>query len=322
VHEVLFAADGAGVSVATVTSLSPDRAALRARNVGASEVASLFGLSTHTTEFELWMRKAGRLPDVDLSGNDRVEAGIFLEPGIAAWIGHRTGWKLRKVHRYCQHPAVPGMGASPDYEVVGHPKGRGTLQIKNVDSLVFRDWPDGQPPMAFQLQVQHEMACGGYAWGALGVVVGGNKPEVFEYDRHEAAIAKIEARVAEFWRSVHEGIEPKPDFQRDLEAIQALYSTANLGKVVDLSADAAFADACTRYDAASAREKAATKEKEAAKAEILMTIQDAALALTQGFKVSTWNVAESEAVVRRSSHRGFRCSALSAKGPKKESNSK
>lgn len=305
------------MTVASVTSLSPGRAALRSKNVGASEVAALFGLSAHATLFELWHRKAGHLAEDDLSGNDRIEAGIFLEPAIAEWIAHRTGWKIRKVHRYCQHPTVSGMGASPDYEIHSHPKGRGTLQIKNVDALVFREWEDGRPPMSFQLQVQHEIACGGYAWGALGVLVGGNRTATFEYDRHKSAIAKIEAAVAEFWRTIRDGEEPKPDFARDLETIQQLYSVASLGKVVDLTADELVADACLRYAAAADAEKAAIKAKDAAKAEILSAVQDAELAVTQGFKVSTWNVAECPVAYTRSAYRGFKCSTLPAKAPEK-----
>ena len=306
------------MTVASITSLSPDRAALRAKNVGASEVAALFGLSTHTTLFELWHRKAGNLAEDDLSGVDAVEAGIFLEPSIAEWIAHRNGWKIRKVHRYCQHPTVAGMGASPDYEIVGHPKGRGTLQIKNVDGIVRRGWVDDQPPMSFQLQVQHEIACGGYAWGALGVLVGGNRPETFEFDRHESAIAKIETAVAEFWRTIRDGEEPRPDFERDLSAIQDLYDFANPGKVLDLAADERFAEACDRYKAASAGESAAKKAKDAAKAEILATMKDAELALANGFKVSTWNVSECPMAYTRDAYRGFRCSTLPAKPEKAE----
>lgn len=306
------------MSVATVTSLTPERMARRSQNIGASEVAALFGLSTHTTLFELWHRKAGNIAEDDLSGIDAVEAGIFLEPSIAEWIAHRNGWKIRKVHRYCQHPTVAGMGASPDYEIVGHPKGRGTLQIKNVDGIVRRQWEDDKPPMAFQLQVQHEIACGGYAWGALGVLVGGNRPETFEFDRHEPAIAKIEAAVTEFWRTIRDGEEPQPDFARDLETIQQLYSVANLGKVLDLTADERFADACARYAAASAAESAARKSKDAAKAEILATAQDAELAFAKGFKVTTWNVAECSVAYSRSAYRGFKCSTLPANAPDRE----
>lgn len=306
------------MTVATVTSLTPERMARRSQNIGASEVAALFGLSTHTTLFELWHRKAGNIAEDDLSGIDAVEAGIFLEPSIAEWIAHRNGWKIRKVHRYCQHPTVAGMGASPDYEIVGHPKGRGTLQIKNVDSLVRRQWEDDKPPMAFQLQVQHEIACGGYSWGALGVLVGGNRPEAFEFDRHDAAIAKIEAAVAEFWRTIRDGEEPHPDFARDLETIQQLYSVANLGKVVDLTADERFAEACDRYRAASAGESAAKKAKESAKAEILATAKDAELAVTNGFKVSTWNVPECPMAYTRSAYRGFKCSTVPAMPEKEE----
>lgn len=301
------------MTIAEVTTLSPERAALRARHVGASEVAALFGLHPYKTKFELWHEKAGNLPDDDLSGNDRVFWGVMLEQAIGQGIAAKTGWNLQKVQRYCRHATVVGMGASPDFEVIDHPKGRGTVQIKNVDGLVFREWEDGKAPMVYQLQVQHEIACGDYAWGALGVLVGGNRLEIFEYDRHPGAIARIEAAITEFWQSVHEGIEPKPDFQRDLEALQRLYSAADLGKILDLKDEEAFTDACARYVAAAADEKAATARKDSAKAEILTFLQDAAIAFADGFKVSSSNVDEKEISYVRKAYRTFSCKAVSSK---------
>src|SRR6185437_11795560 len=52
----------------------------RKRHVGGSEVAALFGEHPHLTKFELWHRKAGSLPDPDLSDNERVFWGQTLEP--------------------------------------------------------------------------------------------------------------------------------------------------------------------------------------------------------------------------------------------------
>lgn len=287
----------------SVTSLSPEREAVRAANVGGSEIAALFNLHPHLTAFELWMQKSGHLPLADLSGNSRVEAGIFMEPAIAAWVQHRTGWNVRKVEAYAQHPTVAGMGASPDYEADGHPtrEGVGTVQIKNVDAIQFLSWVDSKPPLTFLLQVQHEIACGGYEWGALAVCIGGNRLEVFEYNRHAKTIARIEAAVTEFWRTVREGIEPVPDFERDLETIQALYSSADSEKVVDLTASAAFADACARYVAASEEIRAKRRDRDAAKAELLTLIQDAAVAIGAGFKLSASN--------NKAGTRVFRCSA-------------
>jgi len=318
------------LSGATVTSLSPERAALRARNVGASEAAALFGLHPYLTKFRLWNLKAGRIPADDLADNERVEAGIFMEPSIAAWVKHRTGWPLTKVERYCEHPTVKGMGCSPDYEFVDPATGElVTVQIKNVDAIVFAKWEDG-PPMVYQLQVQHEIACGPYARGVLAVNVGGNRLELFRYDPHAGSIARLEKEVADFWRTVEADEMPDPDFSQDLDTIESIYSLTEPGDVRDLSLASvdpedpetlrraiAFADACRRQKDGAAQEKAGKELKDAAKAEILTLIDTAAAALTDGFKVSTWNVAECPMSYTRSAYRGMKVTELSADKPKK-----
>lgn len=314
----------------SVTTLSPEIQELRRAHVGASEVACLFGLHPYTTAFELWHRKKGNLEAEDISGNARLKAGIFLESGIGEWVRHETGWNVRKVKDYASHPTVRGMGATPDYEADGHPtrEGVGTVQIKNVDALVFRSWEDG-PPMVYQLQVQHEIACGGYAWGALGILVGGNDLRIFEYDRHPGAIAKLEAAVAEFWRTVDAGEAPEPDFAKDLDAIRDLYRATNTGEVNDLSTAAAgddelaqrrafdFADACRRYSVAGFEMKEAEKRKEAAQAEIITIVQQAAVVIGDGWKVSTWPVAGGPVSYERAAYRGMRVTEISADKPKK-----
>src|SRR5690606_1735645 len=227
---------------APVTGFTTEHAAARHKVVGASEVAALFGLSPFVTLYELWHRKAGDLPEVDLSDNERVFWGTVLEPAIADGIATQTGWRMGLYRGHVQHATVEGMGCSPDCWVDHPERGDGLVQIKNVDAIVFAKWPRGEsgavePPMQYQLQVQHELACTGKSWGALAVLVGGNRLEIFEYSRHEGVIARIEAEVTKFWQSIRDGAEPQPDFARDLETIRALYGTALEGEVVDLSAD-------------------------------------------------------------------------------------
>lgn len=335
----------APVTVKQVTTLSPERMAERAVHVGASEVAALFGLHPYMTEFELWHQKAGNLPADDLSGNDRVFWGVMLEKAIGAGIAAKTGWKLRKVTEYVKHPTVAGMGSSPDFEITRHPRGRGTCQVKNIDAQVFRSWEDGKPPMVYQLQVQHEIACGRYDWGVLACLVGGNQLELFDYDPHPGAIARIEAAVTKFWESVRSGVAPDPNFLRDLDTLRGLYAATVAGKVLDLSTAgiepiaeaegseagnaaeavvveqlrraAAFTRACGQYVSAGAAKKSAEELQQEAQAEILTLIADAAVAVGDGFKVSTWPVASAEVAYTRAAYRGMRVTDLSADRPKK-----
>jgi putative phage-type endonuclease len=88
---------------------------LRSQHIGGSDIAALFGLSPYSSRWQLWMEKAGKLPPEDISGNKAVQAGTFLESGIANWAAHRWSMELTKVNDYYTVDDCPGMGASFDY---------------------------------------------------------------------------------------------------------------------------------------------------------------------------------------------------------------
>lgn len=250
--------------------------------LGASEVAALFGLSPYVTKFELWHTKAGNIPQQSLDGQERVEAGNFLEPSIGAWASHRWDWPIRNVQEYLTHPTVGRMGASLDFATIeGEP-----VEIKNVDNLVFRDgeWEtDGDTildaPVHFLIQIQHQLACSpGKDRGWLIVCVGGNKLFRMEVPRHEKMIARIEREVEQFWIDVEGGNEPQPDFQADAGAISLLYG-GDGEDIIDLREDERAAELCEEYREAHEIEVAAKKRKTAALAEIKTRMNDARGAL-------------------------------------------
>lgn len=319
----------ATLAAAPEHGFTAEHAKARSQVIGASEVAALFGLSPYSTRFELWHRKAGNLAEVDLSDVDRVQAGLFLEPAIAAWVAHKTGRTLHKVPGHIRHPSVRGMGCSPDYMFDAtdeDPRGSGICQIKNVDALIFAKWDRGEsgavePPMNYQLQVQHEIACTGVEWGALACLVGGNRLEIFEYARHEGVIARIESAVAEFWASVERGEEPEPDFARDLATIRDLYSTTTAGEVLDLSSQARVPELCAIYQQAGAEAKAISDRRDAAKAELLTLIGPAEKVFAGDYTISAKVVKGGPVSYVRDDYRGFRVSeTATAKRSKSKTN--
>jgi len=259
--------------------------------IGGSEVAALFGLHPHLTPFELWHRKAGSLPEADLSDNAAVQAGIFLEPAVAAWVADRTGWKIQKVRRQVVHRDLPFLRGSLDYEIVAHERGAGVLEIKTTDSFVARLWDDGEPPIHYELQLQAYLGMTMRDWGAIAVLVGGNDLRVFERERRPLAMAKIEHAAAGFWASVQEGRAPTPDFRVDADVIAALYRSAQKGKLVDLTGDNYLVDLCARWIESGERMRAADDERDAIKAELLTKIGDAAVALCGDYKISAAEIA-------------------------------
>jgi putative phage-type endonuclease len=295
----------------SIPGLSTERGELRRRHVGASEVAALFNLSPHTTRLQLYLRKRGELPpelDDDLSGNERVFWGVYLEPAIGQGVADRMGWSLRKVRRYVAHPTVAGMGCSPDFEIVHHPRGAGVLEIKTVDRAVFRQWEAGRPPIHYELQLQHQLACMGRSWGALAILIGGNELRVLPYLRHEGAIARLEREVGVFWREVEEGRPPSAAYESDLETLRALYRDATRGSFLDLRDNQRARELCEAHGAAAGEERAAQLRKRAAEAELLDLIRQAETVWVDGFKISAGTVGGGPVEYIRSPYRSFRIS--------------
>ena len=260
---------------------------LRAQHIGGSDVAALFGLSSFSSKWQLWMEKAGKLSPEDLSENKAVQAGTFLEAGIANWAAFRWGMDISKVHEYHTSDRVRGMGATLDYATSdGIP-----VEIKwnsgFGDGWEYESDTITKAPENYILQVQHQMACyqgdAPYAWL---VVLLHNEPRRMKIPRHDGIIQSIENAVFDFWTSIDAGVEPPVDFNLDAEAIGRLMEETPLS---DIELDSDKAILFNRYKDASETEKLAKAAKEAAKAELLLAARE---------KMQGMNTSLEKAVVR------------------------
>jgi predicted phage-related endonuclease len=268
----------------------------RTRWVGASEVAALFGCHPQLTLYKLWHIKMGNIDADDLDGVERVEAGQFMEPSIAAWAAHKWDWPLRKVNDYSVHPSVPGMGASLDFETWDRHE---PTEIKNVDRSIFYDpakgWAiEGQElvdaPIYFLIQVQHQLACKpGIPQGWIVPCVGGNRLFRMPIERHPNMIAKIEQRVDWFWGTITRGEEPAPNFEKDSATISKLYKGLGL-EAIDLTNSTSARALCIQYSMNHEAETAAKKVKQACLAELKFMMQDAQAADIEGFKIKASHI--------------------------------
>lgn len=259
----------------------PDEAAwhaVREAHIGGSEIASLFYrwltpdgdeavrhmfeevpedwhllgcLSPFKTGYRLWQEKAGQLMPDSFDENERIQAGIHLEPAMAEWSKQKWEWPLRKVHRYLVHDDVDGWGASLDYELHGDGLSRVPVEFKNVDFVFFRDkWmvEDGEivmPPMNYLLQVQHQIGAAGTDHGWIVACVGGNKLHRGRIDRHEASQQKIAEAIRCFWTAVRVGTSPSR--VADMETVSKLLADGESGKLVDLTENERFSVLCAQY---------------------------------------------------------------------------
>jgi predicted phage-related endonuclease len=302
----------------------PDEATwltIRDQHVGGSEIASLFYrwrytdgteavhhlyeqppegaqfiecLSSHTTGYRLWQQKAGRLMPDDLSSVERVQAGVHLEPALAAWAKERWNWSaLRKVRRYTTHPTVKGWGASLDYEL--NEPGRPPVEFKNVDFLVFRDqWvaEDNEivmPPLPYVLQLQHQIGAVEAEHGWVVACVAGNRLLRGRIERHEGTQARIAQAIEAFWLGVANNIEPT--WVADYDTVADAYRFGTPGTTIDLTADAELPGLCARYSEAKSRLEVAETEVDSLKAQIGSRLKDAPKASAAGYAIS-WPVIE------------------------------
>lgn len=262
---------------------------LRSQHIGASDVAALFDMSPFTTLWQLWMEKSGKLPPEDLSDNKSVQAGTFLESGIANWAAHRWDMKIEKVVDYYTADDCPGMGASLDFQTDGgHP-----VEIKwsaHGDGWEYEGDTITCAPDNYVLQVLHQMACTDAEYGWLIALIR-NEPRRMKVPRSEEIISKIKSHVAKFWDSVRAGEEPPVDFDKDGDAVVRLLDFVPMSEVT-LTTE--HAHLFQTYLENAAIEKEAKAKKDAAKTELL------ALSIEEMKKMNT---SQDKAVVKCGDHK-------------------
>jgi putative phage-type endonuclease len=262
---------------------------LRSQHIGASDVAALFDMSPFTTLWQLWMEKSGKLPPEDLSDNKSVQAGTFLESGIANWAAHRWDMKIEKVVDYYTADDCPGMGASLDFQTDGgHP-----VEIKwsaHGDGWEYEGDTITCAPDNYVLQVLHQMACTDAEYGWLIALIR-NEPRRMKVPRSEEIISKIKSEIRIFWESVRAGEEPPVDFDKDGDAVVRLLDFVPMSEVT-LTTE--HAHLFQTYLENAAVEKEAKAKKDAAKTELLtLSIEE----------MKKMNTSQDKAVVKCGDHK-------------------
>lgn len=291
------------MTLAGIEIITPkDRAAwLRARgkDITASTVGALFGEHEFLTAYELWARKTGRITQADdetpamRRGRllERVAVDILREDHPDWTIHHNAAESV-----YYRDPAHR-LGATPDAIVDAPHRGRGIVQIKSVEQTVYRrKWmnEDGQvePPFWIALQATLEAHLTGARWAAVAPLVVGHGLDMplieIDLTHIDGVIAAMRERAADFWQMVEEGREPSPDYGRDGALIESIYAVGDAREEVDLTADAAIADAVERANVARANIQTWTQEAERAETRIKATMGTAEVAHLMGGRKATW----------------------------------
>ena len=311
---------------------------LRHDLVCSTEISALFGMNPYMTALELAIAKKEPDPST-FEASERLEWGLVLQRAIATQIARKYGVKVKALNGFGKS-SICRMGASFDYQIVGEDDttvedeglrimyrehGPGVLEIKNVDGLIFKNqWheTDGvlEAPPHIEIQIQAQLNCIGWKWGAFGVLIGGNRLELLIRKYDDAAGLAMNKKVIIFWNDLAAGKMPPVELPADAGIIKQLYAYAEPEKVVDLQADADFAALCKEVADANLAIKIATEAKETAQAKIILAMGDAEKALAAGYSVSAATVAEAQIEAKaylRKAYRSLRVYPKKAAAPKK-----
>ena len=297
---------------------------MRENNLNSTEISALFGLNPYTTEFELWHRKKNNIT-VEFSTNERTLWGNRLEQAIAKASADEKGWIIRHAPEYVSAPELR-LGSSYDYIIqeikhddIGMFKSVPILdveilEIKNVDSMVFKDgWlvdEDGgiEAPPHIELQIQQQMLLKPMIQRTrIRALVGGNRMVEIVRERNPEICEMIINKSRKFWKSIDDNIPPSPDFSHDEDTLRKLYGYAEPGKVLVADEYGRITDLADLYCQASAMAKSYEEQKKAYKNELMTLIGDAEKVVGRGFSITAGVTAPTEiAAHTRAGFRQFR----------------
>ena len=194
--------------------------AIRSRGIGGSEIAAILGLDPRRDAFSVYAEKVGLVPH-NYEPNDRMEAGKFLEQGIAAWYAKRTGQEIEWCDTTRCHPDREWQVWSPDALVLGNENGIagirrhiGGVDAKNVSYDQSARW--GEPgtdsvPDYIHLQCQWYASGEDLPWWDVAACFGGNDLRIYRVNRDAQIEAAILEEAERFWRgNVLARVPPPP----------------------------------------------------------------------------------------------------------------
>lgn len=220
--------------------------AARRTGIGSTDAAVIAGATRWKSPLQLYAEKIGAVPE----SADETEAqrwGKLLEPLIADEYKRETSREVFDPGPYTIQRAMgmPWLISTIDRFVMAPSDhdGAGVLELKTGSAFTRAEWAE-EPPLMYQVQVQHQLAVTGHQWGSIAVLLGGQAFLWTDVRRDDKFIAELLEQEAQFWWRVEHRKPPPPDATRASRiALHALYPNAIVDELVKLDADAMTWDA-------------------------------------------------------------------------------
>lgn len=200
----------------------------RRKVLGASEVASVLGLSRWSTPFDVY---ASKVLGVRRGGSQATELGHMLQPIIGACAASQLKVHLTQSEVFKTHPLEDWAGATVDY-LAETDSGEPVI----VECKATRDWGWQAIPEYYQTQLAWQCFVHGIPTSRIAVLHASTKFEVYEFDFHRDApwFDDVLAACRQWWHD-HVVAGVRPDNLAADESILAAIK-AIPGKTVELPA--------------------------------------------------------------------------------------
>lgn len=214
--------------------------ARRVHGLGASDAPVILGLSKYRSPFQLYHEKLGLAP-ADPAESEAAEWGLTLEAPLTARFERETGrvTLAPPAHMIYQHNTIDWLLASIDrwQHAIGPSgtpiEGWSPLELKTSNWALDKDWKE-EAPLAYQVQLQHQLAVSGGSMGSIAGLIGGQKFVWTDIERDQAFIDILLAEEAKFWqRLLNHDTPPVDASEQTQKTLKRLYATET-GEIVSL----------------------------------------------------------------------------------------
>lgn len=239
--------------------------------IGASEAAAIMGASRYDDALSVYLRKRGLAPEKE--ENEPMRWGKLLEAPIAEEFALRTGRKVFGGSALMRSTIYPFMGCTLDREQqCSERTDPGVLEIKTAGPWVADEWQEGIP-VAYQVQVQHQLVVTGRRWGSVTALIGGQQLKWADIELHEPFARALVAKLEQFWECVERGAPPPAGLTEAGRAALDRMFPHDTGETVLLSAEAI--DWYEQLEEITAQEAALKKKKTAIQVQVIEQLGEA-----------------------------------------------
>lgn len=215
--------------------------ARRREGIGASDAAAILGVSPWDSPFTIYCDKLGlEVPAAGQKQSERLKWGALLQDPIAKELGSRlkidiqlypptTIWRCRM---------DPWLQASLDGTTTLDGR-RGAVEIKTASVFERKTWThEGEVPLPYQVQAQHQMAVTGFGFVLVGVLIGTEELRHTVIERDPEFIPMLVRREEAFWEMVQKRVQPAADGSEEARKLLGRLAPPVPGEILDLADEA------------------------------------------------------------------------------------